>query len=283
MYRRPSKRQIEARARKLEAMRRGKDRARMARPAQGRQPDLPNLRREVIVSKRAERVQSALCLKVGYRGRVARREQAKVPLSSAGHDLRNPFLMARAPSNAENAALAVASRTLYVLWVLRPIRFSQVANSIVSSVAVNVVNDDRWPYAMHVKPCESMSPVQRAVYVDFDVSTALADTASLPTDEVGTHARFDPSERPGIRAVVQEFAQTRGGKIGGSHDAVPSQSGQRPARVSALGGPRHFSRHIRVADGQPWKDRIGWSEALAKLRKAFLRVPGARSDFWRDQ
>jgi hypothetical protein len=49
MYRRLSKRQQESRARKLEAMRRGKDAARMARPAPGRAPDLPELRREVIV------------------------------------------------------------------------------------------------------------------------------------------------------------------------------------------------------------------------------------------
>jgi hypothetical protein len=50
MYRRLTKRQEEARARKLEAMRRGKDRARMARPLEGRAPDLPELRREVTVT-----------------------------------------------------------------------------------------------------------------------------------------------------------------------------------------------------------------------------------------
>ena len=49
MYRRLNKRQQEARARKIEAMRRGKERARLARPAEGRAPDLPHLRREVIV------------------------------------------------------------------------------------------------------------------------------------------------------------------------------------------------------------------------------------------
>lgn len=49
MYRPLTKRQKEQRARKLEAMRRGKDRARMERPAPGRAPDLPELRREVIV------------------------------------------------------------------------------------------------------------------------------------------------------------------------------------------------------------------------------------------
>ena len=50
MYRKPTKRQQEARARKLEAMRRGKDRARMARPLEGRAPDLPDLRRIVTVT-----------------------------------------------------------------------------------------------------------------------------------------------------------------------------------------------------------------------------------------
>ena len=50
MYRPLSKRQRDERARKLEAMRRGKDRARMDRPAKGRAPDLPELRRVVTVT-----------------------------------------------------------------------------------------------------------------------------------------------------------------------------------------------------------------------------------------
>ncbi len=49
MYRRPSAKQKAARARKIEAMRRGRDAARMSRPARGRAPDLPDLRREVTV------------------------------------------------------------------------------------------------------------------------------------------------------------------------------------------------------------------------------------------
>ena len=50
MYRKPTKRQQEARARKLDAMRRGKDRARMAREPQARMPDLPLVRRRVVVT-----------------------------------------------------------------------------------------------------------------------------------------------------------------------------------------------------------------------------------------
>jgi hypothetical protein len=50
MYRRLTKRQQEASTRKLEAMRRGKDRARMAREPQARMPDLPLVRRMVVVT-----------------------------------------------------------------------------------------------------------------------------------------------------------------------------------------------------------------------------------------
>lgn len=38
-----------------------------------------------------------------------------------------------------------------------------------------------------------------------------------------------------------------------------------------------------VADGRPWKQRIGWSKVLAAVRKSYQRVPGVRSDFWWDQ
>ena len=49
MYRRLTKCQQDAQAQKLEAMRRGRDRARLAREPQGRMPELPELRREVVV------------------------------------------------------------------------------------------------------------------------------------------------------------------------------------------------------------------------------------------
>lgn len=50
MYRHLSPRQLDARARKLAAMQRGRDLARLERHAQGRAPDLPELRREVVVT-----------------------------------------------------------------------------------------------------------------------------------------------------------------------------------------------------------------------------------------
>lgn len=48
-YRPPSKRQVDDRARKLDVMRRGRDSATLSRQVRGRMPDLPALRRELIV------------------------------------------------------------------------------------------------------------------------------------------------------------------------------------------------------------------------------------------
>ena len=49
MFKKPSLKRQAEQARRLEAMRRGKDRARMARGPEERAPDLPLLRRECIV------------------------------------------------------------------------------------------------------------------------------------------------------------------------------------------------------------------------------------------
>jgi hypothetical protein len=49
MYRRLSQKQQAARTQRIEALRRGRERAAMAREPRGRMPDLPALRREVIV------------------------------------------------------------------------------------------------------------------------------------------------------------------------------------------------------------------------------------------
>ena len=49
MYRRLSPKQREQQKRKMDAMKRGKERAAMAREPRGRMPELPQLRREVTV------------------------------------------------------------------------------------------------------------------------------------------------------------------------------------------------------------------------------------------
>lgn len=49
MYRKPSQKRQAAHSRRLEALRRGRDRANASKPPRGYPPTLPDLRREVIV------------------------------------------------------------------------------------------------------------------------------------------------------------------------------------------------------------------------------------------
>ena len=41
-----------------------------------------------------------------------------------------------------------------------------------------------------------------------------------------------------------------------------------------------IDQYLVEADGQPWRDRIGWSKVLAGVRKSYQRLPSPRSDFW---
>jgi hypothetical protein len=61
---------------------------------------------------------------------------------------------------------------------------------------------------------------------------------------------------------------------------VDYDSGEPVAHTLHLYRSDRVDCYRAVADGKPWKDRIGWSKVLAGLRKSFQRVPGQRSDFW---
>lgn len=79
-------------------------------------------------------------------------------------------------------------------------------------------------------------------------------------------ARSYPPELPELRRVIN----------------VTDYDGPEPVtHTLELRKSRRVDTYRVMADGQPWKV-CGWSAALAGLRKAFQRVPSARSDFWRD-
>ena len=61
---------------------------------------------------------------------------------------------------------------------------------------------------------------------------------------------------------------------------IDYDSGQPVAHTLHLYRCGRVDQYRAVADGKPWKDRIGWSRVLAGLRKAYQRLPGPRSDFW---
>ena len=84
---------------------------------------------------------------------------------------------------------------------------------------------------------------------------------------------------PGIRVIVEDLAQTRSGKIGSSHEAVSSRSGQGPVGAdtpmgSELPSPdacRHLSRHPQ---GKAAVTRMNASRVAPTLSASIAQTKG---------
>jgi len=90
--------------------------------------------------------------------------------------------------------------------------FSQVSQSVVCAVIVDVVNLIRRPYAMCVKPRKAMRAVQNIVYTNADIPV-LHQTPSH-----GTLTAFSPGhsplKNPRIRVIADKFFQAVRCKFG---------------------------------------------------------------------
>ena len=98
---------------------------------------------------------------------------------------------------------------------------SQINQSVVCAVIVNVVNLIRRPYAMCVKPRKAMRAVQNIVYTNADIPV-LHQTPSH-----GTLTAFSPGHSPlkntRIRVITDKFFQPFYGKFGHlMHSTTPS-------------------------------------------------------------
>lgn len=165
-------------------------------------------------------------------GRVAPETDHSVIVRNVGVPL-STRLVPRDASKSNGVALVERS----VLAVLLVRGLSQIVKAIVCTVfhAIDlVVQLLVRPQAGHVKPSQSVGSVGPAVYADDDVALIVwfrarlgssPDAEAFPVDPPGKYA--------GVRVVVEKFAQALGAKIGVSHNAVQSQSGQRLASVSS--------------------------------------------------
>ncbi len=124
-------------------------------------------------------------------------------------------------------------------WWPRLPTFLDVRYSIVRFVPVNMGNGFLGPLSKNIEPCKSMGEMQSVINPNKNVaivSFAASNIASLLICR-----RFFPDENTSFWVVVKHFAQACCGKIGLSHDTVPSLIGQRLARVDSTGGLRHFT------------------------------------------
>ena len=133
-------------------------------------------------------------------------------------------------------------RAALVLTVHGTRNVPEVAYSVVSLDAVDVVNVHGWEDAMHVKPCDSVGQVQDSINADESVAEVLGYAPRLTPIGNPIARRRYPRKNARLGIVVQQFAQSLRGKIGLSHDAVLSLIGQRLAGAINAARASLFSR-----------------------------------------
>ncbi len=147
-----------------------------------------------------------------------------------------------ARGNTKHSRCVVYLRTPKVLSIFGLIGKSKVRPSVVELIPVDVINFCFGPSVRDVEIRESVSKVLMPVDSYLCIPAMRNSFSSLfAYANVRTFSTFlSPGKYAGSGVVVKQFAQTLCGKIGLSHDTVPSLIGQRPARVISTGGLRYF-------------------------------------------
>jgi hypothetical protein len=132
-------------------------------------------------------------------------------------------------------------RSPEVLLVDRLRDISQICEPIVERVAVQMIDDANRERSGHVQPSSAVGVVVVSINAD-DKPARLRIPACDSSRNAAPSAGSDPmSEHARLRVVAKKGAQTRGGKIGLSHEAVLSLIGQRPACVASTARASLFS------------------------------------------
>jgi len=144
-------------------------------------------------------------------------------------------------SNAKIAAGVSWLRAALVLHIHRCRNITQIVESVVRLIAVDVVNVSGGPCPAHEKPRKTVRRVKTLIDTKANVPMRGFASSNIAGPCFMALSRCQASENAGFWVVVKKLAQTLRGKIGLSHDAVLSLIGQRPARVDSTGGLRYFS------------------------------------------
>jgi len=158
-------------------------------------------------------------------------ESSEMVIPTVGFKFCSPALCPFVKGNAKKSACVVGSWTSLVLRINCWISKTQIVESVIRSIAIDVVKHVGRPLTSHVQPCKAMRKESRSVNADrnvaasFNASNRSCTMSPMPTNGNATHKRSDH------RVVIKKFAQSLRGKIRFSHDALLSLIGQRPASV----------------------------------------------------
>lgn len=165
-------------------------------------------------------------------GLLACRVAAERALLPANRDLRIEAVTNLPDALYPKDRICTRLSPVMLIQVLRNV--SQVSNSIVEFVSVDVVKLLSWPLTKDVKPSESVSRVLSSKNPEPYVTPFVESSWNIAN--VAPVGASDASEFSRLYVVMKGRAKTFAGKIRSSHEAPVKQIGQRPASVSALSG-----------------------------------------------
>lgn len=182
-------------------------------------------------------MQSSFCLHVGFMRSfwciVDAKIRARAFVDNLGH---KPTWM---PYHAKKSSRASALGYAFIFGVRSPANLPQIGKSIVSFVAVNVVNFLYWPFSSHVQKSKLMCHATEAVKHDVNVAIVSQRTGSHPN--LFSSFGLQVSEFSSFWAVMRKLKQACV-----CNHVAPYQSGK-PSKVAASGDespvPRRVSCH----------------------------------------
>ena len=121
------------------------------------------------------------------------------------------FVLGWAPLNAKNPGFVVLMRTALVVQILAHRCFAQIYNSIVCRVAVNVVDKFLRPFAVNVKPRESVRFV--SCVPNNYVPPPLTPRSSGDVADLCSSARYLPYKFPCLGVVGEKFSKILSGQF----------------------------------------------------------------------
>ena len=132
-----------------------------------------------------------------------------------------------------------------VLGIARPSHIAKIFYSIIRLRPIDMINVTTRPNTVNIQPSKAVGLVsvasQREANVAVMVNKPKANRVFQRNSSAGSTDYCNPHKDASLGIVVKQFAQACCGKIGLSHDTVPSLIGQRPGRVISTSGLRHFN------------------------------------------
>lgn len=110
-----------------------------------------------------------------------------------------------------------------ILRISRFVNKSQILQSVVRFVAVNVVNKSARPFSIRKKPCQAMRFIDSFFDSYSDVSLIVNATGNIANLNASGGSR-NPSQVPSVGVIKQYLSDIFGGKIGVVHLGSPVTS-----------------------------------------------------------